>query len=196
MSSLLNLVLWSAKTKTWKLSDFGIAAKLPASTPTMPASPVPTPFMPSPRAALVAIAPPQSNISHTRRGSPGYVAPELVYESIQSRKGDIWSLGCILYELGCGKMAFPPPPQQPQQQSQDPMWNYVKGNGRPPEVGPADNPKLYNPAVGMNCFGEPVSGRYRINQVVQWCLERDSSDRPKIWRLICHVKSIVMLTEK
>jgi serine/threonine protein kinase len=157
----------------------------------MPATPVPTPFMP--RTALMAIPPPNSNISHTRRGSPGYVAPELVFESIQSKKGDIWSLGCVLYELACGNMAFPPPPQQPPAQlSQDPLWHYVKGNGKPPEVSPTDNPKIYNPAAGLNCFGDPVSGRYRINQVIQWCLERDPNDRPKIWRLICHVKSIVM----
>lgn len=93
-------------------------------------------------------------------------------------------------------MAFPQAPQTPGRPPQDALWQYVKANGRPPEVGPADNPRLYNPAVGVNCFGEPVSGRYRINQVVQWCLERDSNDRPKISRIICHVKSIVWQADK
>jgi hypothetical protein len=45
--------------------------------------------------------------------------------------------------------------------------------------------------VGKNFFGGPVSGRYRINQVIAWCLERDPSERPKVNRLVSHVKSIV-----
>src|SRR5208282_876696 len=33
-------VLYSARTKTWKLTDFGIALKLPASIPVVPVIPV------------------------------------------------------------------------------------------------------------------------------------------------------------
>jgi serine/threonine protein kinase len=41
------------------------------------------------------------------RGSPGYRAPELVREMAQySTKTDIWSLGCILYELVTYRRAF------------------------------------------------------------------------------------------
>jgi hypothetical protein len=46
--------------------------------------------------------------------------------------------------------------------------------------------------VGKNFFESPVSGRYRINQVISWCLEKDPSERPKAERLFRHVKSIVV----
>lgn len=187
----LTLVLYSAKTKTWKLTDFGIAAKLPASVPTMAITGLPTPPG-TPTGQLLPIPPPGSNISLTKRGSPGYVAPELLYSGICSRKGDIWSIGCVLYELACGMMAFPQPEAQVfgAQAFQDPLRNYYCGQGEPPEVSKTDNPKIMEIA-GKNYFGGPVSGRYRINQVISWCLERDSNERPKIGRLVCHVKSIV-----
>jgi len=42
------------------------------------------------------------------RGSPGYRAPELIgwRHAAYSKESDIWSLGCILYELAYGKAAF------------------------------------------------------------------------------------------
>jgi serine/threonine protein kinase len=42
------------------------------------------------------------------RGKPGYRAPELLREdeSAYNKQVDIWSLGCILYELCTGEKAF------------------------------------------------------------------------------------------
>jgi serine/threonine protein kinase len=184
-------VLYSARTKTWKLTDFGIALKLPASIPIIPATQLPSP-PPTPPGLYTAMPPPGSNISVTKRGSPGYVAPELHYQGICSRKGDIWSIGCILYELACGKMAFPPPESAFAGVPQDPLQKYFCGRMEPPEVARTDNPKIMEVA-GKNYFCGPVSGRYRINQVISWCLERDANERPKIGRLVYHVKSIVFL---
>jgi len=188
------LVLYSSKTKTWKLSDFGIALKLPASVPVV-ASGLPSPPL-TPTGEYTALPPPGSNISLTKRGSPGYVAPELLYSGICSRKGDIWSIGCILYELACGKMAFPFTGNGFALSPEDPLRKYYCGEGDKylPEVLRTDNPLLMR-CVGNNYFGGPVSGRYRINQVISWCLERDASDRPKIGRLVNHVKSIVWQQE-
>lgn len=36
-------------------------------------------------------------------GSPSYMAPEVYYRSRYSEKGDVWSLGVILYEMLTGK---------------------------------------------------------------------------------------------
>jgi serine/threonine protein kinase len=178
-------ILYSSRTKTWKLTDFGIAAKLPASILTAPIlNHLPSPPSTGP---FLQIPPAGSNISFTKRGSPGYVAPELLYSGICSRKGDIWSVGCILYELSCGKLAFPPSATFG---PQDPLRMYFCGNGEPPEVAREDNPRIME-VVGKNYFGGPVSGRYRINQVIAWCLEREPSERPKVNRLVSHVKSVV-----
>jgi hypothetical protein len=87
-------------------------------------------------------------------------------------------------------MAFPLPESAFAGIPQDPLQKYYCGQMEPPEVARPDNPKLMQVA-GKNYFGGPVSGRYRINQVVSWCLERDPNERPKIARLVCHVKSIV-----
>jgi len=187
-------VLYSSKTKTWKLSDFGIALKLPASVPVVPSG-LPSPPL-TPTGEYTTLPPPGSNISLTKRGSPGYVAPELLYSGICSRKGDVWSIGCILYELACGKMAFPFTGSGFALSPEDPLRRYYCGEGDKdlPEVLRPDNPLIMR-CVGNNYFGGPVSGRYRINQVISWCLERDANDRPKIGRLVNHVKSIVWQQE-
>ncbi len=39
-------------------------------------------------------------------GTPYYVSPELVQEERYSYKSDVWSIGCILYELCYLKRAF------------------------------------------------------------------------------------------
>ena len=79
---------------------------------------------------------------------------------------------------------------------EDPLRRYYCGEGDKdlPEVLRPDNPLIMR-CVGNNYFGGPVSGRYRINQVISWCLERDANDRPKIGRLVNHVKSIVWQQE-
>ena len=51
----------------------------------------------------------QTDLSYTKGviGSPCYMAPEQVKEKSVSDKSDIFSLGCVLYELLTGKRAFP-----------------------------------------------------------------------------------------
>ena len=38
-------------------------------------------------------------------GTPGYTAPEVFYGDY-SNECDLWSAGCVLYEILCGKHAF------------------------------------------------------------------------------------------
>jgi serine/threonine protein kinase len=40
------------------------------------------------------------------KGTAGYRAPELLGSHVYNNKADIWSLGCILYELTVGQKAF------------------------------------------------------------------------------------------
>lgn len=47
------------------------------------------------------------HMSTASRGTKGYRAPELLKEAATyNNKVDIWSLGCILYELAVGEKAF------------------------------------------------------------------------------------------
>ena len=39
-------------------------------------------------------------------GTLGYKAPEILLRQPSDFKSDIWSLGCILYDLICGEMPF------------------------------------------------------------------------------------------
>lgn len=42
----------------------------------------------------------------TQKGTPNWMAPESVIDSIYTRKTDIWSLGCTLLELATGKIPW------------------------------------------------------------------------------------------
>ena len=39
------------------------------------------------------------NMAHTIVGTPYYLSPELCEEKPYNHKSDIWSLGCLIYEL-------------------------------------------------------------------------------------------------
>lgn len=74
-------MLYSLRSSVWKIVDFGLTSK---GTTTGPVA------------------------TEQGRGTTGYRAPELLSESNLSfnKMVDIWSLGCILYELCVGKKAF------------------------------------------------------------------------------------------
>src|SRR5437016_9498862 len=76
--NIYSLVLYSRKDSVWKLADFGFTSDATSTTP---------------------------QISNDARGSQGYRAPELLSYTYNN-KVDVWSMGCILYELAIGKRAF------------------------------------------------------------------------------------------
>ena len=47
-----------------------------------------------------------SNFAHTMVGTPYYLSPELCQEKPYNDKSDIWSLGCVLYEMCCMRHPF------------------------------------------------------------------------------------------
>jgi serine/threonine protein kinase len=76
-----NAVLYSRKDSVWKLADFGFTSEATSRS-------------------LVS--------SKDGRGTPSYRAPELLAYDAPSfnKKVDIWSMGCIMYELALRKRAF------------------------------------------------------------------------------------------
>ena len=122
------IVLYSRKHLAWKIADFGFATQGTSQT------------------------------MHTSkaRGTSSYRAPELLTEDRHrfSNKVDIWSLGCILYELAVGKKAF----------NGDYAVFYHKINGTKLEVNLDES------------FNE--DGRRCITETIDQMLEIEGSSRP------------------
>jgi hypothetical protein len=51
----------------------------------------------------------RSGITHSKRivGSPNYMCPEMLQGADITSQADLWSLGCVIYELLTGERAFP-----------------------------------------------------------------------------------------
>ena len=45
-------------------------------------------------------------LSYTQTGTPGYASPEVWLDQPHGLASDIWSLGCVLYELICLRSPF------------------------------------------------------------------------------------------
>lgn len=80
VQSLISVVLYCQRENQWKLTDFGISAKVTSNS---------------------------FRATQFSRGTSSYRAPELLAEEASfSNKVDIWGLGCVLYELTVGDCAF------------------------------------------------------------------------------------------
>ena len=77
MNFCLFLVLY--KSSTWKVADFGLARPVTSENP---------------------------QVTTGAGGTEGYRAPELLRERKFTHTVDIWSMGCILYEMASGKPLF------------------------------------------------------------------------------------------
>ena len=48
----------------------------------------------------------KSGLSYTQTGTPYYASPEVWKDMPYDKKSDVWSLGCVLYELSALKPPF------------------------------------------------------------------------------------------
>lgn len=48
-------------------------------------------------------------LAATAVGTPYYLSPEICQNKRYNQKSDIWSLGCVLYEMTAGRHAFEAP---------------------------------------------------------------------------------------
>jgi hypothetical protein len=78
-----------------KVLDFGLAKALDAEGSPETPDPANTPTMTAPTAAGVVL------------GTAGYMAPEQARGRAADTRSDIWSYGCVLYEMLTGTRAFP-----------------------------------------------------------------------------------------
>ena len=76
----MTVVLLSYQEAIWKISDFGFTTEGTSQA---------------------------AYSTRSQRGTMGYYAPEILLSNKFTMKSDIFSLGCILYELVKGEAAFP-----------------------------------------------------------------------------------------
>ena len=67
----------------------------------------------------------RNNLEFTQTGTPYYASPEVWKDQPYNFKSDIWSLGCVIYELVCQNPPF-------EAQSMDELYqNVIKGHFDP-----------------------------------------------------------------
>jgi NIMA (never in mitosis gene a)-related kinase len=98
------------------------------------------------------------NFVRSKVGTPYYLSPEVCEDRPYNNKSDIWSLGCVLYELCCLKHPF-----QAQNQAEL-LLKIVKGKYE-------SLPKKYSKELG---------------EIVHSCLMKDYNRRPSIDEIILH----------
>ena len=47
-----------------------------------------------------------NGMNYTQAGTPFYAAPEVWEKRAYDYKADVWSLGCIVYEMACLRLPF------------------------------------------------------------------------------------------
>ncbi|KAI0743641.1 kinase-like domain-containing protein [Daedaleopsis nitida] len=101
----------------------------------------------------------QASFANTYVGTPYYMSPELMQEKAYDSKSDIWSLGCLIYEL----CALKPPFHEAKTHAE---LSILIRNGRIPPL-----PKGYSPA---------------LNAVIKSMLNLNPAMRPSASQLLQH----------
>lgn len=98
----------------------------------------------------------QASFANTYVGTPYYMSPELMQEKSYDSKSDIWSLGCLVYEL----CALKPPFHEARTHAE--LSAFIR-NGRIPPLPKGYSQSLAGVIKGMlNLNVRPVLGAYRL----------------------------------
>ncbi|KAK6190356.1 hypothetical protein SNE40_002244 [Patella caerulea] len=101
----------------------------------------------------------QSQILKSMKGTPYWMAPEVVSETGHGKKSDIWSIGCTVFEMATRK----------------PPWSNM-------------NPMAAIFAIGSNRPVPELAETFSVlaRKFVSDCLTRDQNDRPSATELLSH----------
>src|SRR5215471_9227331 len=81
---------------TVKVLDFGLAKALS-----------PDPLDDATATSSLTVTSPALTAAGVLLGTPAYMSPEQVKARPVDRRSDLWAFGCVLYEMLCGRRAFP-----------------------------------------------------------------------------------------
>jgi eukaryotic-like serine/threonine-protein kinase len=106
-------------------------------------------------------------------GTPGYICPELVRGEDMDHRGDLYSIGVILYELLCGKLPFDGRP------SMEVLFAHAT---EPPPSFAEANPSIRLPRA--------------VEEVVMSCLDKDPARRPQTARALAERFEMALVEER
>lgn len=107
-----------------------------------------------------------NSMADTFVGTSTYMSPERIQGGVYSIKGDVWSLGIMLYELASGKMAFQDETKKEKGNSILELLQRIV-NEKPPEL---DTKKGFS---------------HELSDFVSLCLKKEKQ-RPSPWELMSH----------
>jgi Protein kinase domain len=110
-------------------------------------------------------------VTENRRASECYAAPEVLEDGKFNKKSDIWSLGCVLYEICAGGRPFNNGWQ---------VTNYGKSS--------RDTTTL--PDLFSDDWGQYQRGQ-KLNQTIQSMIQRDSTTRPSTAEICASMDSLM-----
>ena len=102
----------------------------------------------------------KSRLTRTQVGTPYYMAPELWQRKHYDGKCDVWSLGCILYQMAYGHTPF----------------SHIKGQIQ----------KLFAITNEKHVVDFPPASNPQLLEVMKSCLRRNPAERPSIPELLQH----------
>ena len=121
-----------------------------------------------------------------------YRAPEVILGMKYNEKIDIWSIGCILYELYTGKILFDPEKDKKYTRDFNHLFMIEQYLGHFPKKMIASSPKkttFYNKKFCLKCDIPIKKQEFEIDNpyildMIQKCLVIDPKDRPSINELV------------